>query len=79
MSISEGYLIPINPYIALEDLNFDWALKDIQKFDHLWNEGKSLQEIARILKRPQDEIVVIILDRARKGKIQKRKNGIFGR
>lgn len=78
MSISEGYLIPNNPYIALEDLNFDWSVKDIEKFDALWREGKPLQEIAKILKRPQDEIAVIILDRARKGKIAKRKFGIFG-
>lgn len=72
-------IIPEAPcYIALSDLNFDWDHSEVIKFENLWNKGLSLQEIAFKLKRNQDEIAVIILDRARKGKIKKRKNGIFG-
>lgn len=70
--------IPANPYIVLEDLNMDWDKEDVKKFDYLWKEGRSIQEIAKRFKRQQDEIAVIILDRSRKGKISKRKNGILG-
>ncbi|OIJ12684.1 hypothetical protein BKP37_12850 [Anaerobacillus alkalilacustris] len=70
-------IIPFNPYIALSDVNMDWEHKDVEKFETLWKEGISLKEIARKLKRTHDEVGVIIMDRARKGKIKPRKNGIW--
>ena len=69
--------IPANPYIALADLNMDWEQKDVEKFDFLWKSDLSMKEIAKRLKKSHDEVAVIILDRARKGKIKPRKNGIW--
>jgi hypothetical protein len=65
-------------YIAHEDSNLDWKPKELEKFETLWNAGVSIQNIAKKLKRTQMEIGLIILDRADKGFIKKRKGGLYG-
>lgn len=65
-------------YIALEDCNLDWDYEEVKRFESLWKQGYSIFELKEILKRPQVEIVVLIMDRHRKGKIRERENGLFG-
>mgnify|MGYP001186276485 FL=1 len=65
-------------YIACEDLDFTWSLAEIYKFRKLWNDGRSIMEMEKELGRPQEEIAILILDQAAKGRIERRKNGIFG-
>ncbi|MBB6452008.1 hypothetical protein HNQ94_000429 [Salirhabdus euzebyi] len=65
-------------YIAHENSNLDWKPKELQKFRNLWNEGFSIQDIAKKLKRPEIEIGLIILDQAHKGKIKPRFGGLMG-
>jgi hypothetical protein len=65
-------------YVALEDMNFIWDARDVEQFDHMWREGLSLIDIARALDRDPDEVALLVMDRARKGRVQSRRGGIFG-
>jgi hypothetical protein len=68
-----------NTYIALEELDFTWSMEEVFEFEKMWNEGKSLMEIAEHFGRTHEEVAVLIMDRALKGKIKKRESGIWGR
>lgn len=65
-------------YTALEDLDFHWDLKEVLEFDHMWNEGLSLWDIARAFGRDPDEVAILAMDRIRQGAIQMRPGGAFG-
>ena len=67
-------------YTALEgeDLDFYWEEADVLKFDQMWRSRVNLLDIARYFGRDPDEVVVLAIDRARKGFIGKRKGGIVG-
>ena len=65
-------------YIALDDLNLDWKRGQVDAFDQLWIEGYSLEYISGELKREVDEVALLLMDRCRKGYVEKRKTGIEG-
>lgn len=64
--------------IALSDLDFSWFPEEVGKVKQLWNQGLHIADIAEYMKRDQDEVAVLIMHLARKGKIEKRKTGVFG-
>ncbi|MDQ0876784.1 hypothetical protein QFZ77_005443 [Paenibacillus sp. V4I3] len=66
-------------YIACEDVNMIWDERDVLAFDSMWNEGLSIEDIAKSFDRDADEIALLIMDRARRGLIKNRPNGVFGR
>lgn len=65
-------------YLACEDFNFLWTKEEIFDFDCLWAEGKRLDELSRYFGRPQEEILILALDRGTKGRIGPRKGGLIG-
>jgi hypothetical protein len=67
-------------YMALEndDLNFFWDRWEVELFDKLWKRKTNIMDIADALKRDPDEVMILAIDRARKGFIGKRKGGIVG-
>ena len=65
-------------YIALEDVDLDWKYEQVESFDKMWNEGYSLEYISGKLKREVDEVALLLMDRCRKGYVEKRKTGIEG-
>lgn len=65
-------------YIALEDLNFAWLEEEIQLVMRMWNEGRAIWDIADALKRPQEEVLILLIDMSMKGGIRKRTGGVFG-
>lgn len=65
-------------YIAGEDFDFLWSKEEVFDFDCLWAEGKRLDELARYFGRPQEEILILALDRGTKGRIGPRKGGLIG-
>jgi hypothetical protein len=67
-------------YMALDDddINFFWDEKEVMRFDELWKNGTNILDIAEFFNRDPDEVVVLAIDRARKGFIGKRKGGIVG-
>lgn len=64
-------------YLVLEHSDFFWLGREIQKFEKLWNDDYSVHQISKVFKRALDEIVILIIDRARKGYIQPRKYGVY--
>jgi len=70
-------LRPKGLYIACEELDFSWYEEEIELVIQWWNTGLSVEKMAQRLERDPDEILVLLLDLARKEKIQQRKRGIF--
>ncbi|WP_409162493.1 helix-turn-helix domain containing protein [Paenibacillus sp. KR2-11] len=69
---------PKRPYIALEELNYFWDEEDLPIIDRMWNEGRSLWDIADRFHRDPDEVVLLIMDRRRQGLINNRPGGSLG-
>lgn len=65
-------------YIALEDLNFAWLEEEILLVMRMWNEGRAIWDIADALKRPQEEVMVLLIDLGMKGGIKERIGGVYG-
>ncbi|NGT47716.1 hypothetical protein G6Z17_01545 [Clostridium perfringens] len=64
--------------IILEDLNFQLEVKKIKKVKNLWNEGTSFKEIVKEVGREEDEVFLLLLHLARKGRIENRVGYIWG-
>ena len=67
-----------NIHIALEEINFIWCTKEIEKFRGLWNEGYDIWKIAEHLGRSVHDVVMLVYDQHLLGKIETRKGAIFG-
>lgn len=51
--------------IALTDLNFEWSLVQMRQVVDYWYDGKSIYDMAELLNREPDEIILLIVDFAR--------------
>jgi len=65
-------------YIALEDLNFAWLEEEIVTVIQMWSEGRPIWDIADALKRPQEEVLILLVDLSMKGGIKERIGGVYG-
>lgn len=65
-------------YTALENIDFQWSLPDVNEFINLWNSGASIMRLSGHFKRRQTDIAVLIMDLAEKGKIKARERGLWG-
>lgn len=69
-------------YIAFDsdsiDVDFSFTTGQVEKVEQLWEQGESLKEISRQIRRKPLEVTLLIMDRAELKKIKPRKNGIFG-
>lgn len=65
-------------YIACETLDFIWDEKDVKVIERMWSSGVSIYDISRSFNRDPDEVVILIIDRARRGSIKPRKGGVLG-
>lgn len=80
MAMKNVYPLPTkNVYIACLDWKFDWGMDEVKVVEKMWKEGKSISDISRAVKRDTNEVAVLIMDRAAKGKIKKRPGGVFGK
>ena len=65
--------------ILCEEFQFDSTEEELRIFRNLWNEGRSLEQIADELNRELEEIVFMIFDQAYKSKIEPReKSFLYG-
>lgn len=68
-------------YIPLqEDESFEWRWEErkICEIDDMWKMGFSPYLIADLLKRDPDEVLVLLICRARSGIIKQRAGGLMG-
>jgi hypothetical protein len=71
----------VNPYIPFyddEELEWEWEDKLVCVVEQMWADGYSAYRIAEELKKDPDEVLILLIDRARKGYINKRPGGVFG-
>lgn len=66
-------------YIACEDMDFIWREQDVTEVERLWREGYDIHFIAKAVRRNIDEVVLLIMDRARCGALKRRPTGVFGK
>ncbi|KIO60207.1 hypothetical protein B4065_0133 [Caldibacillus thermoamylovorans] len=60
-----------NIVLVLEELDFSWDSKELQKLVKLYEEGKSIAEMNEVFHRlDTDEIFIALFHLARKGKIK---------
>ena len=64
--------------IVLDDLDFSWLPAEVAKVKKLWDFGWHIADIAKTVKRNQDEVATLVMHLARKGEIQRRRGGVFG-
>jgi hypothetical protein len=67
-------------YIALEeveDMDFYWSPKEIEKFDGLWKEDTPIKEMAESMRRSELAVFLLSLDRIFRGLIKPRKSWNF--
>jgi hypothetical protein len=67
------------PYEACADLHRNWYPDEITRFIKMWNAGHCITKIAAEFKRDVDEVALLIIDRKRKGRIEDRPGGAYGR
>lgn len=65
-------------YIVLADLEYGWLSNDIEIVKTMWGEGYHIEDISKEIDREIEEVFLLLLDQARKGKIKRRTNGVFG-
>ena len=79
MALTRGKLRPPVPlHIALADLDFSWYAHEVLKVRKMWQAGAHIEDIAKAVKRDCDEVAILLIDLARRGKIQRRRLGIYG-
>lgn len=66
-------------YYALDDcdshgISLDWYEEDVEEVDRLYTNGLTVKQIAKHFKRNIDDVAILIIDRAIKGKIKPRRN-----
>jgi hypothetical protein len=64
--------------IVLEDLNFQWNETDVKRVINMWKQGTSLADICEKVKRPGEEVFLLLLDLSINNKIKKRDGFIWG-
>ena len=64
--------------IILEDLDFSWYAVEMNKVKSLWKDGWHIKDIAKTVKRDQDEVATLVMHLARRGEISRRRGGVFG-
>ncbi|MGC4378288.1 hypothetical protein WD019_15370 [Fictibacillus sp. Mic-4] len=75
--LEKTYLTRPKTYIACEDMDFGWSEQEVLDFDEMWQDGCSLEFIAKRFDRDIDEVALLLIDRARKRKCKPRKHGIY--
>lgn len=63
-------------YIACEEMDFYWTVSELMHFRYMWNQGKSITDIASYFNRDPDEVGILIIDQARQNLIKPRKGGL---
>ncbi|WP_278182405.1 hypothetical protein [Bacillus velezensis] len=52
--------------LALEDMNYEWSMVQLKKVVQYWHDGKSILDMSELLNRDSDEIILLVMDFARK-------------
>jgi len=73
--------LALEPYIALADdetFDFRWSDKEIKTVLAGWRGGLSIWKIADRIRRDPDEVMILLIDLARRGAIKPRPGWVWG-
>jgi hypothetical protein len=56
-------------YIPLEDMDFIWKIEQVEKVIECYRDKMHIRHIAKYVRRPIDEVAVLLMDLGRKGVI----------
>ena len=59
-------------YISCENLDFTWQASELKQMKELWQEGVSMWDIAKRMKRNPMEVINLSWDLLEKGLIERR-------
>ncbi|WP_395893982.1 hypothetical protein ACH2FV_13120 [Bacillus safensis subsp. safensis] len=62
--------------IILNHVNFEWTIVGLKRFLDYWYEGRSIEEMAELFNRPSEEVLLLMIDFSKRGKIKERPNGV---
>ncbi|HDX9652517.1 TPA: hypothetical protein ROY23_002983 [Bacillus wiedmannii] len=65
-------------YIMLENFNHGWSNQQVKDFREMWKAGISVENIAKILKRKPQEVILLVYDQAEGKKVSPRSRGLEG-
>ena len=57
------------PHVILLDSKFVWQQREIEQFRELWEQKLSIYQIVERMKEDPDNIALLAMDQAQKGKI----------
>lgn len=60
------------------DIRWTWKEKELIKFRELWDEGLTIEELAKEMKVNQQSIALLAMDQESKELIQQRRFGLWG-
>ncbi|WP_258729602.1 hypothetical protein [Bacillus atrophaeus] len=61
---------------VLENMNFEWSIVQLRQVIDYWFEGKSIYDMSDLLKREIDELVILIVDMAKRRILLERPRGL---
>lgn len=59
-------------YVAGDEFEYLWSRREKKEFIKLWIEGCNMNELCYILDRPWQDIMILIMDLEKKGKVDGR-------
>lgn len=65
--------------LILRQMDLFWPQEDETKVIEMWAAGNHIADIAEAVQRDQDEIFLLLLEKARAGEITERDGGIYGK
>jgi hypothetical protein len=69
--------LKLNCYVAGMDIDYTWTSREKQIFKQLYNDGRTLSEVSRYLKRSQADVLILALDMQEKGQLKPGKTVFF--
>jgi hypothetical protein len=58
-----------NGFIALADLDYFWTNGEAKRIISGYKSGKKIKELSGMVRRPIEEVAILIIDLGKKGKI----------
>ena len=59
------------PVLILENAKWIWSEEEIKIFRDLWEWSNDVKKIAKVMKEDPDDIALLVIDQAQKGKIKR--------
>ncbi|WP_438310844.1 hypothetical protein [Sporosarcina sp. FA9] len=65
--------------VLLDEVEINWVftVRETEVFKQMWNDRENVETIAKKLKRPTLEVVLLVIEQAELENIKERRHGLF--